>query len=128
MENAFECGQEGLRAWAPWVPRIDTGLFERVFAKDIDADDSGLQECIERIVPDGPGEALVLQYYDYGAAIVKSAAIRRSWKNLIQGIDDLVIIPVSPTVADWIITYFHHGLLEIGKLEKDWPHRITLKT
>jgi hypothetical protein len=143
-EGALEWGHEALLAWAPWVPHIDTGLFEVFFAKQYigyevfdangeivdrkEGDESGAQECIERIIPDGPGEAMILQYDRPRpcAAIIKLAAIRHSWKDLF-GIDDLVIIPIAPRVAEWIACYFHHGYLELGQLKDDWPHPISLK-
>jgi len=121
----IEWGHEALLAWYPWVPRLDPAIFDVVFENAVQKDTAGLKACIESLIPEGPGRAVLLASPGDEAFIIESATVRESWEELLWGIEDLLIIPVAPKVADWAVSWFHNDRVELGKRRSEWLHSFS---
>jgi hypothetical protein len=125
---------EALLSWAPWKPHVDPELFNIQFEGDWpEGEFTGLPspgdpvKDVDRLIPDSPGYALVVHYYTGEASsIVEFGQLRSSWTKMHEWFwGDFVIMPIAPNDADWIICYFHHNYLELGRRVGDWPHKVS---
>ncbi len=133
IHHAFAWMQEALLSWEPWKPRVDSELFDIEFARgwlfnelsgqpppfDVEAE-------VHRLISDSPGYALAVLYERRKALVVGFGQLRSSWTKMTYESSDFVIMPIAPKAADWIICYFHHDYLELGRRVGDWPHKISV--
>jgi len=137
IHHAFAWMQEALLSWGSWKPHVDTELFDIQFEGDWPAGElTGLpspgdpEAVADRLITNSPGYAIVVHYEtDKAPSVVEFGQLRSSWTK-IKMTDwvwsDFVIMPIAPKAADWIICYFHHNYLELGRLVGDWPHKVSV--
>jgi hypothetical protein len=132
-DRAFSWVHEALLSWAPWKPHVDSELFDIQFEGDWPQEElTGLpspddpEGDADRFIPEIQGYALAVYHHAGRASVVDFGQLRSSWTKMICGGNDFVIMPVAPKAADWIICYFHHGYLELGRRVGDWPHKVSV--
>jgi hypothetical protein len=135
IHHAFAWAHEALLSWAPWKPRVDSQLFDIQFEGDWPLGElTGLPSPgdpvrdVNRLIPDTPGYALVVHWYTgESPSVVEFGQLRSSWTTMAEWFwGDFVIMPISPNTADWIISFFHHNYLELGRRVGNWSHMVAV--
>jgi len=135
-DHAFRAWtHEALLSWAPWKTHVDSELFQIQFEGDwpfgeftgIPSAGDPVKE-VNRLIPDSPGYALVVHWYTgESPSVVEFEQLRSSWSKMEEWFGgDFVIMPIAPKTADWIISFFHHNYLEIGRRVGNWPHMVSV--
>ena len=132
IHHAFAWVQEALLSWG----HVDSELFDIQFEGDWpEGELTGLpspadpEAIADQLITNSPGYALVVHNAtDKAPSVVEFEQLRSSWAKISMtdwSWYDFVIMPIAPKAADWIIYYFHHNYLELGRRVGDWPHKVS---
>lgn len=82
--------------------------------------------AIADLLRDDPGGDVLVSwtyYPDFGIGITDVATVRKHWAQ-IGGSGPASDVVVWPPDARWVLAFFHHGWLWVGRRKGEWPHRV----